>query len=130
MGEKNILALDYGLRYVGVAVSQRGKTPQPLTTLDGRNIFKLREKILKLIEDYEIDLVLIGGGDKEGARKLVKVLQTKTKGLLPSWKVSLKIVDEYLTSHQAEWELVREEGSLIDEHARAAQLMIRDYLEG
>lgn len=123
---KNILAIDYGLRHVGVAVSQQEEEPQPITTLSYQSDFELVDQLAGLIEEYEVDVVLVGSGDEDAAEKLIEMVKVK----IPADSIiNFRLVDEYLTSRQAEWELAREEEVEIDDHARAAELMIRDYFE-
>jgi len=123
---QNILAIDYGMRHVGIAVSQQETEPRPITTIDYQSDFELVDQIAGLIEEYEADVVLIGSGDETAAEKLIEMVKVKVP---TDSMINFKLVDEYLTSQQAEWELTREEDPATDDHARAAELIIRDYLE-
>lgn len=124
--DENILAIDYGTRHVGVAVSQQEDEPQPITTIDYESDFELVDQLAGLIEEYEVNVVLVGSGDEDAGAKLIEMIKVK----IPTDSIiTFKLVDEYLTSQQAEWELTREEEPKIDNHVRAAELIIRDYLE-
>ncbi len=123
----NILAIDYGEKHLGIAVSVDRQKPQPLKTIRYKDKFHLVEEIIGIIRAYEAQTILIGETKMNGVNNLIEELQTR----IPDAKI--KIVDESHTTAQAKKELSE---SRIPtrihhkaDHAVAALLMLQDYLE-
>ena len=56
-----ILAIDYGTRRIGLAVSDAlGITAQGLSTLERTNLAEALQHIQQLAEEYSVELVLVG----------------------------------------------------------------------
>ncbi len=87
-----VLAIDYGTVRVGIAVSA-GTLADPLTVLS--NDGQLFQSILRLCEEHEVSLILVGISENIMAEKtkiFVAELEKHTK--LP-----IKFMDETLSSH-------------------------------
>lgn len=100
-----ILALDYGKRRIGVAISDAlGITAQPLETWVGADIKKVICNIQQLIEDQGVVEVLVGmplnlkGEQGEIAEKVLEFTQSLRNNL----DVEINLWDERLTSKLAE----------------------------
>lgn len=92
------LAIDFGTKRVGVAVS-RGTLAVPLVVLVNED--NLFEELLKIIEQEEIQKIIVGLSENEMALKteeFVRELKAKTE-------VPVEFADETLSSHEVEQRL-------------------------
>jgi putative Holliday junction resolvase len=97
-----VLAFDFGLRHIGVAVGQTiTRTATPLTTLFARNGKPDWAAVSRLVDDWRPTAVLVGlplnmdGSESDmsaRARKFADRLATLTG-------IRVELVDERLTSH-------------------------------
>lgn len=124
------LAIDYGKRFVGLAVSDNGLA-LPIEPLDikDRDILPL----LKVIcDDYRVGLLVFGLPlSKErrpsGLSKEIRVLASKASRSL---KVRVRFVDEALTSFEAQpkvWHLGKSKRRGA-ENSQAAVLILEEFL--
>ncbi len=134
-----VLALDYGERRIGVAISDpTGTIAQPLATIRRRAGKRVPyAKILKLIDEYEPEAIVVGlpietgGGEGPQAR----IVREFGEGLRRRTHVPIEYWDERFTSEHARRELAlmalplsaRREKERID--ALAAALVLRSYLD-
>jgi putative Holliday junction resolvase len=133
---KRILALDYGTKRVGVAVSDpTGMLASALPHLDATPVSKLHGILKALVRTHDIGLVLIGlprnmdgsyGPSAEAARAFGEKLRT----VLP---VEIRTIDERLSTVQAS-RLLHEAGH--DSRAQkekidsaSAQVLLQSYLD-
>ncbi|RME03472.1 MAG: Holliday junction resolvase RuvX [Planctomycetota bacterium] len=145
MNPKRILALDYGHRRVGLAISDPLcitttplKTllfPRPIRTQQERTIFLLHH-IQNLLRDYNVSTIVLGmpknmsGTLSQMAKEVQKVQQSLQKHF-PN--IQIILWDERLSTLQAERELKRLQFSFkkrqqkID--AMAAQLILQNFLD-
>jgi putative Holliday junction resolvase len=99
-----VLAFDFGLRHIGVAIGQTvTRTATPLTTLAARNGKPDWAVVSKLVEDWRPAVVLVGlplnmdGSESEmseRARQFTERIRARTG-------VAVAMVDERLTSYAA-----------------------------
>ena len=131
-----ILALDYGEKRIGAAVGNSDlKTSTPIKPL--KNISKelLIFEIKKLIDDYEISLVVIGYPlHMDGSESLMSKRVKKFRNLIQRESgLEVKLIDERLTSFEAEEMLkdsrgdIRKSKYLID--SVSAHIILIEYLE-
>jgi putative holliday junction resolvase len=132
------MALDFGSRAIGVALSDELQlVARPLTTLR-RNLLKFAEvleRIATLVAEHEVGILVIGlplnmDGTRGSAASRVESFVAELKRYV---RIPLVLLDERLTSFEAE-QLLREMG--VGERERrtrsdeyAALLILRDYLE-
>lgn len=138
-----ILCLDYGERYVGVAITDVDgkialrysvidrKRPHPTPPLSGRDIGGLLDAIAMIVEDEGITTIVVGvprslSGKESDQTHTTLVFVEDVKERFPNVKV--ETVDETFTSKEAERVIRAEGGSLEDAHAEAARLMLESYL--
>lgn len=122
----NILAIDYGEKRVGFALARDGQiTALPLLEINDR--FELRMYIEKLLKEYEVEKVVVGVPPYGKTEKSVE----KLKNWLESLKISVAVVDEHLTSKQAEIDMAGYKANLKKkwQDSVAAQLILQQYLE-
>jgi putative Holliday junction resolvase len=127
-----IVCLDYGERYVGVAVTDRDdKISLRHSVIDQkeRNVFDVIEALVKA---DEISKVLVGvpmgmSGEKTQQTRVsldfIKELESRL-----SDEIQVKGIDERLTSVEAGQRIRAEGGNMEDEHMEAARLMLDSYL--
>lgn len=98
-----IAAIDYGLKRIGIAVSDPGKKMAlPLTTVEGGK--KAIENIAQALQGKEIELILIGlpllmNGQKGEMAEAVQVFAIQLELAL---KIPILLRDERLSSKHAE----------------------------
>jgi len=131
-----ILALDYGSKRIGVALSDElGLTAQPLTTIHRTNRTKDLAVIAGYVEDYAVETIVIGyprrldgteGIQCEKVNRFIKLLADVVSVPIIPW-------DETLTSWEAESLLgeanvkTRKRKGIVD--MIAAALILQHYLD-
>lgn len=127
-----ILALDYGLRYIGIAITDPdGRLALRHSVIDQRQTDAITH-LTTLCESEQINSILVGvplslsGNRSEQTTVTEKFIEHLRQGIPRS--VQIESVDETLTSHEAEARLKAEGGSLTESHAEAARLMLESYL--
>ena len=131
-----ILAIDYGLKRCGIAVTDEFQIiATALTTVDSKTIFDFlkqyfaKEKVEQLVVGYPKDLL---NRDTHGT-KPVEDFVKKMNQVFPDYKIDL--VDERFTSKMASQSMVmsgmkksqRQEKGLIDQIS--ATIILQHYLE-
>jgi len=131
-----ILALDFGQRRIGLAVSDElGITAQGLPTLRRKNIRTDLAALARLVQEKSVDRILMGdplhmsgdaGVQAEAAREFGDQLSRYTGKPVQSW-------DERLTTVEAS-RVLRESGISIEKRARAvdqlsAVILLQSYLD-
>ena len=129
-----ILALDYGDKRIGVALSDpMNWTAQPLAYVE--NGSKMWQAFQKLVSEYEVESIIVGlpknreGGDSEKA-KHVRVFaeelanQTKCKIIFRDERFSTKAVERHLIAADVSREKRR---MVID--SQSAAFVLQGYLD-
>lgn len=130
-----MLAFDFGLRQIGVAVGNAALgTSQPLTVLRARDGQPDWNAVAALIEEWQPDLVLVGDPlHMDGSvSELAERARTFGRRIAGRYAVAIAMVDERLTSFEVKQQQ-REAGHRGDFRARpvdslAADLILRDWL--
>jgi putative Holliday junction resolvase len=131
-----ILAIDYGKKRVGIAVTDPMKMiAQPLVTIDTPLIF---EYLKSYTSKEEVELFVLGepkrlNGEDTDASPLVREFEIKLQNAFPN--IPIKKMDERLTSRMAKQTLIdagykkmdRRNKKLVD--TVAAALILQIYLE-
>lgn len=121
------LALDVGLKRIGVALSLDGKIALPLSPILRKNRHQAAYEVKALIESHKIELLIVGlpkGGssEEEMSRRIRHFVN------LLDFEGRLEFVDESFTSKEAQAMAVinlRKKDGKLD--SLAAFLMLRDY---
>jgi len=128
----NTLCLDYGERYVGVAITDaEGKIALRRATIDQKDK-DVWQEVGFLVEQEEVKKVLVGvpvslsGGETAQTRASLTFLE-KLQSVLGD-KVAVEGVDEVFSSKEARRRLRAEGGNEGEEHMEAARLMLADYI--
>ena len=131
-----ILALDYGKRRIGLAVSDElGITAQGLPTLQRKNIRTDLAALATIMRECSVDQILMGdplhmsgdaGVQAEAARHFSEQLSRHTGKPVEMW-------DERLTTMEAS-RVLRDSGISIEKRARAvdqlsAVILLQSYLD-
>ncbi|MFP3976919.1 MULTISPECIES: Holliday junction resolvase RuvX [Marinobacter] len=113
-GQRSVMAFDFGLRRIGVAMGQEMiGTGQPLTMIPADNGTPDWAQLEKLLVEWQPDLVLVGlplnmdGSENDmcgRARKFGKRLHGR-------FHVPIEMVDERLTSYEAKGQVMAAGGS-------------------
>ena len=131
-----ILALDYGTKRVGVAISDElGMIATPVGYLDAQPRERLLKRITEMVVERGVGLVLVGmprnmdgsyGPVAEQVREFVKALEERLSVPVKTW-------DERLTTAQAERLLLEADVSRAKRKKKvdqiAAAILLQSYLD-
>ncbi len=131
-----ILAIDFGLKRMGLAVSDAlGITAQGLPTLERTRVEEDLRRIQKLAQQHEAGTVILGnplghGGNETSMSRRVAEFAAKLRRRL---KCPVELWDERLTSLEAN-RVLRESGVSIAKRRQAADrvaatLLLQSYLD-
>lgn len=132
---KRILAVDFGTKRIGIAISdENAEIAQPLTVLKREGNKKDIEKIAKIVQQYNVSVILVGIPYKaEGAlTKMGEKAHAFGVLLGECIKKEVIFVDETMTTFVAEEALVqsnvkrKKRKELIDKVA--ASIILQDFL--
>jgi putative holliday junction resolvase len=127
-----VLCLDYGERYVGVAITDReGRIALRQGTIDQKQQ-DVAAAVREIVSSEQAATVLVGvpvglSGQETNQTHVSLAFIEKLRGELGA-DVTIEGVDETLTSVEAERSIRREGGKAEDAHAEAARLMLAAYL--
>ena len=134
-----VMAIDYGTKAIGVAISDELQlTVRPLTTIrrEKQNQMHAVERVCELAREQEIGVLVVGlplnmNGTRGDAAEKV---ENFVADLRPHLSIPIILIDERLTSYEAD-QILREMGigqkerkAKSDEYA--AVLILQDYLDG
>jgi putative Holliday junction resolvase len=131
-----ILAIDFGLKRLGLAVSDPlGITAQGLPTLQRTRLEEDLRRLGRLAEEYSAETVILGnplglsGGATEMSRRVAEFAEKLRKQL----KCPVELWDERLTSVEAN-RVLRDSGMGIGKRRQAADrvaatLLLQNYLD-
>ncbi len=131
-----ILAIDFGLKRLGLAVSDAlGITAQGLPTLERTRLAHDLRKLRELVEEYSAESVILGnpighGGNETGMSRRVAEFAEKLRQCL---RCPVELWDERLTSVEAN-RVLRASGLSIRKRQKAvdrvaATLLLQSYLD-
>ncbi len=132
-----VLAIDYGTRRIGIAVSDAlGITAQPLEIIERTNKIKDMERIAAIVGDKKVERIVIGlpinMDGEEGPN--VAYIRKFAGEVEERFKLPVELYDERLTTMQAERMLV-DEADMSREKRKgvkdkiAASILLQSYLE-
>ncbi|MBI1858377.1 MAG: Holliday junction resolvase RuvX [Candidatus Melainabacteria bacterium] len=132
----SVLAIDYGLKHVGIAISDAEKKfAFPLSMIENKSDKYLIEEIKKIVEEKEAEAIVVGlplNMDKTKSKMTESVENFVTK-LKTTISVSIVTIDERLTSFAAEENLrecnisSKKMKKYVD--IEAARLILEKYLD-
>jgi putative holliday junction resolvase len=127
-----ILAVDYGSRFVGLAITDDSERLALRHSVIDQKKEKVLDVIVKIITKDKIKLILVGvpvslsGEETDQTHVSLKFIEDLRDSLGES--VEVMGVDETLTSVEAEKQLKWEGGNKDEAHAEAARIILQDYL--
>ncbi len=133
--EKRILALDFGAKRIGIAITDPLNIfAYPLVTLN--NDQKFINELTKIIKEYHVVKIIVGNPTKEnGEESQTSLLVLKfIEQISDSIKLPIELVDERYSSEIAQMRVLesvpskkkRRDKSLLDKNAAA--VILEDYL--
>ena len=133
-GTKVILAFDFGLKHIGVAIGQEiTNTAQTFFSLDAKNGEPDWSQLDPLVKEWNPKLMVVGNPlNMDGSDSEIKKNSDKFSDLINKrYKVPVELMDERLTTREAKARLKSEEGSFIstgkDTHQIAAQIILENW---
>ena len=133
-GTKVILAFDFGLKHIGVAIGQEiTNTAQTFFSLDAKNGEPDWSQLDLLVKEWNPKLMVVGNPlNMDGSDSEIKKNSDKFSDLINKrYKVPVELMDERLTTREAKARLKSEEGSFIssgkDTHQIAAQIILENW---
>ncbi len=126
-----IAAIDYGLKRIGIAISdERKRIALPLTTVEGGK--KAIENIAAAIREKNVERLVMGlpllMNGKKG--EMAEAVEKFAKAIEEALKIPVTLLDERLSSRQAEREIPlnrKARSERIDQVA--ATLILQSYLD-
>ena len=132
--KKNILGVDYGDVNTGFAVSVDGVS-SPLKIVNSKNFFHLLQEIQKVIQVYEIKMIVFGlpdSFDNKDTKQSIKVRQV-VNNLKKYIKIPFDYISEYGTTSEALANGIISNMSRKNRNKRndhySANLILRTYLD-
>ena len=128
-----ILAIDYGEKRIGVAISDRtNKIALSLEVIINDDIDRSIFRINKIIDEYEIGTMVVGL--PLGLKNVVTNQTTETLNFIDELeqvvKINIEKVDERFTSKLADKFLLNKKSKKLgDRDIKSAQIMLQDYLD-
>jgi putative Holliday junction resolvase len=130
-----ILAIDYGERRIGLAISDPlGITAQGLPTIDTKKIKDFVSHIVKIIDEREVAKIVVGmprnmdgsiGFKGEAVEKFIRRITSRTKVEVVSWDERLTTVESLRSMR--EMGIRQKEKETVDRIS--ATLILQNYLE-
>jgi putative Holliday junction resolvase len=134
-----LMAIDYGAKAIGVAISDELQlTVRPLTTIRraGQSHARAVEQILEMTNEHEVGALIVGlplnmdgtrGQAVIGVEKFISDLRRRLT-------IPIATVDERLTSYEAD-QVLREMGLSLRQRREksdeyAATIILQDYIDG
>lgn len=130
-----ILAIDYGRERIGLAIADElGMTASPLPVLVRKNRRDDMRRLLKLLEEYQVELVLVGNPIRLSGRggEMANEAAGFARRIEKELKVKVELRDERLTSWEAAEILKHTGGSKRNKRqvdSMAAAIVLREYLD-
>lgn len=96
---KKILAIDFGLKKVGLAIADTdSKLSRPLTVLRAEKADELLEKVRRLIKSEEADEIVVGVSEGH----MGSLSRKFGEDLAMNLGIKVNFIDETLTTHDAQ----------------------------
>ena len=133
----SILAIDYGLKRIGLAISDENRLfAFPYSTIENKNNETVINRIKEIILEKEIDLILIGISyykkEVHGKISMEDIVTNFTNKLKKSINIKVDIIDERFSTFAANENLkeagisAKEAKKYIDQEA--ARLLLEEYI--
>ncbi|BCX13758.1 MAG: putative pre-16S rRNA nuclease [Candidatus Dojkabacteria bacterium] len=127
-----ILALDYGTKRIGVAISDETKTfAWAKTTILNKNFESVLSQLQEIINQENIELLIIGTpkGIELKPSKIVKEIEEFVEKLKVHISIPILLWDETLTTRMAIETFQKNGAKLRDKDSEAARIILQEYLD-
>ena len=134
--QTRVLAIDYGERRLGIALSDpSGRVAQPLTVVERSTDRQAVDSIASLLNDYEVTQIIVGDPRSLSGRAGTQAAKVKkfAAALREACDIPIEMYDERLSSKEARSQLAaagvsgRRVKGLVDKVA--ASLFLQSYLD-
>lgn len=127
-----LLCLDYGERYVGVAITDVDGGIALRHSVIDRNLDDVLNAVEAIVEEEDVSKILVGvprslSGEESDQTHASLAFIEDLRDQLPT--LPIEEVDETFTSVEAERTVAAEGGKKEETHAEAARLMLESYLK-
>lgn len=128
---RTLLAFDFGEKRTGVAVGQTiSGTANPVQTINNRDGAQDFATIEKLIHEFQADALVVGlplnmDGSEQATTHLVRNFVRRLEG---RFHLPVYLVDERLSSVEAEQQLAQQENKKTGIDAQAACIILTDWM--
>jgi putative Holliday junction resolvase len=129
---RTLLAFDFGEKRTGVAVGQTiSATATPLQTISNRDGAQDYETIERLIHEFQADALVVGlplnmDGTEQATTRMVRNFVRRLEG---RFHLPVYLVDERLSSHEAEQQLAGRADKKTGIDAEAACIILTDWMQ-
>lgn len=136
-----ILAIDYGLARIGLAISNKPPLiASQLKTIHSKNLTDSLHQICEIVAEYEVEAIILGNplhedGQKSQMSGIIEHVKKQLEETLLSRRLDVHIImwDETMTSYQA-YENLLQKGFTHKKaqeqlDAEAARIMLQEYLD-
>ena len=131
---KVILAFDFGLKHIGVAIGQEiTNTAQTFFSLEAKNGKPNWNQLDPLVKEWNPKLLIVGNPlNMDGSDSEIKKKSDKFSNLINKrYNIPVELMDERLTTREAKDRLKTEEDNSIssgrDTHQIAAQIILESW---
>ena len=126
-----ILALDYGTRYIGLAISDPDERLALRHSVIDQKQQPAMATLKQIVDQERITTIIVGvpislSGNESQQTHITRKFVAKLKEEFPT--LAIKEVDETLTSWSADEQIRHEGGKKEDAHMEAARIILETYL--
>jgi len=119
-----LLGIDYGLRNIGLAVSE-GDFATPIGTVKVKNVKEALTAVSQIVSKWDISKIVVGVSEGKSKASAL-AFGTKLKSMLT---LPLDYIDETLSSHEARTLRTKNRLEKDKEHAQAAAVILQRWLD-
>jgi putative holliday junction resolvase len=125
----NLLAIDYGLKHIGLAIANHSPLAEPLPGFENKSPSHTIKTISRLIDQHHIDQMVIG----HPHGKMRPIIENFILQLHSSISIPIELWEEAFTTRQAITQARQAGKSSVKikakEHSLAAAVILQDYLD-
>lgn len=124
----DILGIDYGEKYVGLAIAKEEfGIATPYKTIEAQENKEKITRLSQIINQEEVDKIVIGLplGENREETEMSKTVRSFSDKVQQKTEIDIEFVNEFFTSQEAE----SLEGGIANNHEKAAMLILDSYLD-
>lgn len=127
-----LLALDYGTKNIGIAISDESKTfAWPYTTITNSSLDEVLDSIVKILKEERIQTIILGLPlNSEGnPTQMSQHIEEFAQKLAERTDIKVEFWNEMLTTKKAISDFRAQNAKLKDKDKQAAQIILQEYLD-